>query len=261
MNRIHDAFAQAREHGGALIIYVTAGDPSLDDTVEIVLAAERGGADLIELGIPYIAPTADGPTIQAACQRALSAGATVGGVLDVARRIRERSDIPLITMTCYNPILVYGLQRYAADAKAAGIDGVLVSDLPPDEAEAWLEAARQHDLGTVFLVAPGNTDRQLRAAIAVTTGFVYIISRPGTTGVRADLYAGLRDLVTRVKRMVEVPAAVGFGLSTGEQVAEVLATADGAVVGSAVVNVIAEGNADGKLPERVEAKVRELRGG
>lgn len=261
MNRIHDAFAQAREHGGALIIYVTAGDPSLDDTVDIVLAAERGGADLIELGIPYIAPTADGPTIQAACRRALSAGATVGGVLDAARRIRERSDIPLITMTCYNPILVYGLQRYAADAKAAGIDGVLVSDLPPDEAEAWLEAAQQHDLGTVFLIAPGNTDQQLRAAIAVTSGFVYIISRPGTTGARADLYAGLRDLVTRVKSMAEVPAAVGFGLSTGEQVAEVLAMADGAVVGSAVVNVIAEGNADGGLSERVEAKVRELRGG
>lgn len=261
MKRIHEAFANARDHGGALIIYVTAGDPSLEDTVEIVLAAERGGADLIELGIPYIAPTADGPTIQAACQRALSAGTTVGGVLDVARRIRERSQIPLVTMTCYNPILVYGLQRYARDAKAAGIDGVLVSDLPPDEAGAWLEAAQQHDLDTVFLVAPGNTDPQLHAAIDVTTGFVYIISRPGTTGARADIYAGLRDLVARVKAITDVPAAVGFGLSTGEQVAEVLQMADGAVVGSAVVNVIAEGNADGRLPERVEAKVRQLRGG
>ncbi len=261
MKRIHEAFGQSKHHGGALIIYVTAGDPTLDDTVDIVLAAERGGADLVELGIPYIAPTADGPTIQAACRRALSAGATVSGVLDAARRIRERSEIPLVTMTCYNPILVYGLHRYARDARTAGINGVLVSDLPPDEAGAWLDAAAQHDLGTVFLVAPGNTDRQLRAAIAVTTGFVYIISRPGTTGARADIYQGLRDLVKRVKRMAEVPAAVGFGLSTGEQVAEVLAMADGAVVGSAVVNVIAEGNADGRLPERVEAKVRELRGG
>jgi len=260
MKRMHEAFQRSKQHGGALIIYVTAGDPTLDDTVQIVLAAERGGADLVELGVPYIAPTADGPTIQAACRRALSAGATVGGVLDAARRIRERSEIPLVTMTCYNPILVYGLQRYASDAKATGIDGVLVSDLPPDEAEAWLEAAAQHDLGTVFLVAPGNTDRQLRAAIDVTTGFVYIISRPGTTGARADIYEGLRDLVERVKGMAQVPAAVGFGLSTGEQVAEVLAMADGAVVGSAVVNVIAAGNADGALPERVEAKVRELRG-
>ncbi len=260
MKRIHEAFGRSKQHGGALIIYVTAGDPTLDDTVEIVLAAERGGADLVELGIPYIAPTADGPTIQAACQRALSAGATVGGVLDAARGIRDRSEIPLVTMTCYNPILVYGLQRYARDAKAAGIDGVLVSDLPPDEAGAWLEAAAQHHLGTVFLVAPGNTDRQLRQAIDVTTGFVYIISRPGTTGARADIYQGLRALVERVRGMAQVPAAVGFGLSTGEQVADVLAMADGAVVGSAVVNVIAGGNADGKLPERVETKVRELRG-
>lgn len=260
MKRIHDAFETARDRGGALIIYVTAGDPSLEDTIEIVLAAERGGADLIELGIPYIAPTADGPTIQAACQRALSAGTTVAGVLEAARRVRERSAIPLVTMTCYNPILVYGLERYARDAKAAGIDGVLVSDLPPDEAGAWLEAATRHDLGTVFLVAPGNTDQQLRAAIEVTTGFVYIISRPGTTGARADIYAGLRALVERVKSISDVPAAVGFGLSTSEQVAEVLAMADGAVVGSAVVSVIAQGNADGKLAERVEAKVRELRG-
>ena len=172
MKRIHEAFRQSTQHGGALIIYVTAGDPTLDDTVDIVLAAERGGADLVELGVPYIAPTADGPTIQAACQRALSAGATVGGVLAAARRIRERSEIPLVTMTCYNPILVYGLQRYARDAKAAGIDGVLVSDLPPEEAAPWLEAAAQHDLGTVFLVAPGHTARQHREALEVATRVV-----------------------------------------------------------------------------------------
>jgi len=261
MKRIHDAFETAQAHGGALIIYVTAGDPSLDDTVEIVLAAERGGADLVELGIPYIAPTADGPTIQAACQRALSAGTTVTGVLGAARRIRERSAIPLVTMTCYNPILVYGLERYARDAQAAGIDGVLVSDLPPDEAGPWLGAAADNSLGTVFLVAPGNTDRQLREAIEVTTGFVYIISRPGITGARADIYEGLRALVERVKGMSRVPTAVGFGLSTGAQVTEVLDMADGAVVGSAVVNIIAEGNEDGKLSERVETTVRELRGG
>lgn len=256
MNRIHDAFNNAPEPG-ALIIYITAGDPSMDATVDIALAAERGGADLIELGIPYIAPTADGPTIQAACKRALDAGSTTAKVLDAARRIREQSQIALVTMTCFNPIIAYGIEDFARDAKASGIDGVLVSDLPPAEAEEWCEAAAQNELGTVFLVAPGNTDRQIRDALDITTGFSYIISRPGTTGARQDIYEGLRALVKRVKSMAQVPAAVGFGLSTGEQVAEVLETADGAVVGSAVVNVIAEGGDD--VAERVEAKVRELR--
>ncbi len=258
MNRIHEAFDAAPEPG-ALIIYLTAGDPSFDGTVEFALAAERGGADLIELGIAFIAPTADGPTIQAACKRALDAGSTTAGVLDAARRIRERSSIPLVTMTCINPLIAYGLERFARDAKASGIDGVLVSDLPPSEAAEWCDIAARHELGTVFLVAPGNTDAQLRDAIALTTGFVYIISRPGTTGARADIYEGLRALIERVESMATAPAAVGFGLSTGEQVAEVLEAADGAVVGSEVVSVIAEGGDD--LPARVEAKVRELRGG
>lgn len=258
MKRIHEAFADAPDPG-ALIIYLTAGDPSMDATVEIALAAERGGADLIELGIPYIAPTADGPTIQAACKRALDAGSTTRRVLDTARRIRERSKIALVTMTCFNPVLVYGLDRFARDARAAGIDGVLISDLPPAEAGEWSEAAARHDLGTVFLIAPDNTDAQIRHALDATTGFAYIISRPGTTGARADIYEGLRALVERVKGMATVPAAVGFGLSTGEQVAEVLEMADGAVVGSAVVEVIAEHGADAAGP--VEAKVRELRGG
>jgi tryptophan synthase alpha chain len=258
MKRIQEAFANAPDPG-ALIIYITAGDPTMDATVEVALAAERGGADLIELGIPYIAPTADGPTIQAACKRALDAGSTTLRVLETARRIREQSEIALVTMTCFNPVLVYGLDRFARDAKAAGIDGVLISDLPPAEADEWCEAAARQDLGTVFLVAPDNTDAQISDALDVTTGFAYIISRPGTTGARANIYEGLRALVERVKSMAEVPAAVGFGLSTGEQVAKVLEMADGAVVGSAVVDVIAEHGADAAAP--VEAKVRELRGG
>ncbi|MEA3402902.1 MAG: tryptophan synthase subunit alpha [Armatimonadota bacterium] len=261
MERIHRAFERANsERGGALIIYVTAGDPSLEETAEIVLAAERGGADIIELGIPFAAPTADGPTIQAACKRALAADTTPPGVLETAGTIREQSDIPLVLMTCYNPVLAYGIEEFARDAVAAGVDGALISDLPPAEAGPWVEAARTSELGTVLLVAPGNSDRQIDEAVAITTGFVYVISRPGVTGAREDIYEGLRELVNRVKARSDVPVAVGFGLSTGEQVAEVLETADGAVVGSAVVNIIAEGNEDGTLPERVEEKVRELRG-
>jgi tryptophan synthase alpha chain len=204
MQRIHEAFADAPDPG-ALIIYLTAGDPSLDATVELALAAERGGADLIELGIAYIAPTADGPTIQAACKRALDAGSTTAGVLDAARRIREQSQIPLVTMTCVNPIIAYGLDDFARDARAAGIDGVLVSDLPPAEATEWCEAAARHDLGTVFLIAPDNTDAQIRDALDLTTGFAYIISRPGTTGARADIYEGLRPLIERVEMMASGP--------------------------------------------------------
>jgi tryptophan synthase alpha chain len=258
MERIHQAFENAPDPG-ALIIYLTAGDPTMDATVKFALAAEEGGADLIELGIPYIAPTADGPTIQAACKRALDAGSTTARVLETAHDIRRQSQIPLVTMTCFNPIIAYGLDSFARDARDAGLDGVLVSDLPPNEAEQWCETAARYDLGTVFLIAPGNTDTQIRGALDATTGFAYVISRPGTTGAREDIYEGLSALVGRVKSMADVPAAVGFGLSTGEQVAEVLEVADGAVVGSAVVDVIARHGAD--AAEHVEAKVRELRGG
>lgn len=258
MERIHQAFEHANAGGpGALIIYVTAGDPSPESTEEIVLAAERGGADIIELGIPFAAPTADGPTIQAACKRALDAGTTPRMVLQAAARIRERSEIPLVLMTCFNPILAYGMQDFAGDAVAAGVDGVLVSDLPAREAEEWTRIASEAGLGTVQLVAPGNTDEHIRRAIEATTGFVYVISRPGVTGAREDIYEGLQALVERVKQRAEVPVAVGFGLSTARQVSEVFEIADGAVVGSAVVNVIAQGGED--LPHRVEAKVRELR--
>ena len=259
MQRIHDAFARTRDCGGALIIYITAGDPSLDDTVELALASERGGADIIELGIPYSSPVADGPVIQEACRRALEGGATVRGVLAAAAQIRERSETPLVLMTAFNPVLIFGLERFAAAASEAGVDGVLISDLPPSEAGAWSQAAAEHDLGTVLLVAPDNTDEQMRDALAMTTGFCYVVSRPGTTGARADLYEGLRELVVRTGGMASVPVAVGFGLSDADQVREVLAMADGAIVGSAIVRIIAEGNADGGLVARVQEAVAALR--
>jgi tryptophan synthase alpha chain len=259
MQRIHDAFARTRDCGGALIIYITAGDPSLDDTVELALAAERGGGDIIELGIPYSSPVADGPVIQEACRRALEGGATVRGVLAAAAQIRERSEAPLVLMTAFNPVLIFGLEKFAAAASEAGVDGVLISDLPPSEAGAWSQAAAEHDLGTVLLVAPDNTDEQMRDALAMTTGFCYVVSRPGTTGARADLYEGLRELVARANELASVPVAVGFGLSDADQVREVLAMADGAIVGSAIVRIIAEGNADGGLVARVQEAVAALR--
>ncbi len=259
MQRIHDAFAKSGNN--ALIIYITAGDPTLADTVELALAAERGGANLIEIGVPYSNPLADGPVIQAACKRALAGGATVRGVLDTVARIRERSAVPLVLMTCFNPIFRFGLEKFAEAAAAAGADGVLVSDLPPYEGQQWAQAAAAVGLGTVMLVAPDNTDEQIADALAMTTGFCYVISRPGTTGTRDELWQGLSELVRRVRARASVPVAVGFGISTPRQVAQVLELADGAVVGSAIMQVIAAGNADGALPARVEQAVAALRAG
>jgi len=260
LQRIHEAFRRSREQGGALIIYLTAGDPCLDDTVELALAAERGGADLVELGIPYVAPIADGPTIQAACRRALAAGTTVRGVLEAVGRIRDRSEVPIVLMTCYNPILQFGPQEFAQAAASQGVDGVLTSDLPPAASGELCEAAARHGLGTVMLVAPGNTDEQIEQVLARTTGFCYAISRPGVTGARDELPADLAEFVGRVKARARVPVAVGFGISDARQVRAVLEIAEGAVVGSAIVNVIAGGNEDGRLAERVEGAVRALRG-
>jgi len=259
MKRIHEAFAQGQERGGALIIYVTAGDPSLELTKELVLAAQRGGADLAELGIPYSDPLADGPTIQAAGQRALAAGTTVSGVLECAGHVRDSSDIPLVVMTCYNPILQFGPEEFAQAAAEQGVDGVLVSDLPPADSDVWCEAAADSGLGTVFLVAPTNDDNYVEEALARTTGFCYVISRPGVTGARDDLPPGLGEFVAHVKARTELPVAVGFGISKAEHVTEVLSVADGAVVGSGIVDVIAGGNEDGMLPQRVEQAVCVLR--
>jgi tryptophan synthase alpha chain len=248
MKRIREAFERTREDGGALIIYLTAGDPSLALTEELALAAERGGADLVELGIPYSDPLADGPTIQAASQRALTGGTTVAGVLECAARVRSASGIPLVIMTCYNPILQFGTGDFARAAAEQG------------ESDDWCQAAAKHGLGTVFLVAPTNDDEYLDQALARTTGFCYAISRPGVTGARDDLPADLAGFVGRVKARAQVPVAVGFGISNAEQVQAVLQVADGAVVGSAIVDLIAEGNEDGRLPDRVERAVRALRG-
>ncbi len=259
MTRIHEAFEAAKERGGALIIYLTAGDPSLALTEELTLAAERGGADLVELGIPYSDPLADGPTIQAASQRALANGATVAGVLECAAQVRSASDLPLVIMTCYNPILQFGTEEFARAAAEQGVDGVLVSDLPPAESHEWCRAAAEHGLGTVFLVAPTNHDEFIDQALARTTGFCYAISRPGVTGARQDLPTDLADFIGRVQARAQVPVAVGFGISNAEQVRAVLEVADGAVVGSAIVNLIAGGDEDGALADRVESAVRALR--
>lgn len=241
MQRIEDAFSRAKsESRGALVVYVCAGDPSLDVTRDVVLSVAAAGADIVELGIPYTDPVADGPTIQAAARRSLEGGTRVAGVLECAAQIRAQSDVPLVVMSSISPTFRFGLERFAGEAKAAGIDGVLFSDLPLEESGPWQAAAATSGLGTVFLVAPSTPQERMARISEATTGFVYAVARAGTTGARADLPEDLPYMLGRMREVTDKPIAVGFGISTPEQVRRVCAIADGAIVGSAVVRVIAE---------------------
>ena len=251
MGRIGARFARRKAEGKtAFVAFLTAGDPSLDRTVEAAIALDAAGADVLELGVPFSDPLADGPVIQRSSERALARGVTLGKVLAAVRRIRERSDLPLLLFSYYNPLLRYGLERLAPEAKAAGVDGVLVTDLPPEEAGEWIAAARAADLDTVFLASPTSPAERLRLVAEASRGFVYAISRTGVTGERQALSGEARPLVERLRSLTDVPVALGFGLSTPEQVREAAAVADGVVVGSALVRFLEE-HPEGDLGARV----------
>jgi len=241
----------------ALIAYVTAGDPSPERTPRIVAALERGGADLIELGVPFSDPIADGPGIQAGAERALKAGTTLRKVLEMARAIRETSRIPLLLFTYLNPAMRYGFEKLGRDAKAAGIDGCLLTDLSVEEAAPYVESMRAAGLDTVFLAAPTSTPERLKLVAQYSTGFVYLVSRTGVTGERAALSDALRPLVESMRAATTLPLAAGFGISTPEQAGAVARITDGVVVGSALVRMIGESASDAQI----EAFARELRTG
>jgi tryptophan synthase alpha chain len=204
------------------------------------MALEEAGADVFELGVPFSDPLADGPVIQRSSERALARGVTLGDVLDVVRRIRERSELPLLLFSYFNPLLQRGLERLAREAAEAGVDGVLVTDLPPEEAGEWIQAARGADLDTVFLASPTSPAERLRRVAEASRGFVYAISRTGVTGERHSLSTEAAPLVERLHGLTDVPVALGFGLSTPEHVAEAGKVADGVVVGSALVRFLEE---------------------
>lgn len=246
--RIQSLFERVKkERRAAFIAYITAGDPSPERTPEIVAALERGGVDLIELGVPFSEPIADGPVIQRGADRALRAGTNVKKVLGIARKIREHSEIPILLFTYLNPVLRYGLERLAADAKAAGIDGCLLTDLSVEEAETYVGAMRAAGLDTVFLAAPTSTDRRLELVAKYSTGFVYLVSRTGVTGERASLSDALAPLIQRTRAVTSLPLAAGFGISTPEQAGIVAKMADGVVVGSAIVRLIEKNVSDSEL--------------
>jgi tryptophan synthase alpha chain len=222
------------------VAFLTAGDPSPERTVSAALELDRAGVDVLELGVPFSDPLADGPVIQRASERALRRGVTLATVLDVVRRIRERSELPLLLFSYLNPLLRPGLARLARDAREAGVDGVLVTDLPPEEAGEWLAAARGEGLDTVFLAAPTSPDERLRRVAEASRGFVYAVSRTGVTGEQGALSSDAGPLLARLRALTRQPVALGFGISTPQQVAAAAAVADAVVVGSALVRFLEE---------------------
>jgi tryptophan synthase alpha chain len=252
-------FENLRRDGRAgLVAYLTAGDPTPARTAPLVAALERGGADIIELGVPFSDPIADGPVIQRAADRALKAGTTLARVLEIASEIRQRSEIPLVLFTYLNPVLRYGFEKLAADAATAGIDGCLLTDLSVEEADQYVSVMRGKGLDTVFLAAPTSSERRLKLVARYSTGFVYLVSRTGVTGEQTSVSSSVAPLVQALRTITDLPMAVGFGVSSAAQVREICSCADAAVVGSAVVRVIEQCGDDRKLEQRLEQFTREL---
>ncbi len=260
-SRIDSRFRELKDRRAkGLVVYFTAGDPTLDATGELLLAVDRGGADVIELGVPFSDPLADGPIIQRASERALRSGTTLRRILERFPRWREAVGAPIILFSYYNPILQFGLDEFAREAAQAGVDGALVVDLSPEEAEPYVEAMRAHSLDTVFLGSPTSPDERLGRAAKLSSGFFYLISRTGVTGERQELAASIQPLVERARSFTTLPLAVGFGISNPRQVREVRNVADAAVVGSAVVHAIEEHYSKGGAAA-IERFVRRLKEG
>ncbi|MFZ0589068.1 MAG: tryptophan synthase subunit alpha [Bryobacteraceae bacterium] len=248
------------ERRKAFIAYLAAGDPQPKATVPLVFALERGGADLIELGVPFSDPIADGPVIQRASERARRAGTTLAGILDMVREIRTKSEIPILLFSYLNPVMHYGFDALARDAAGAGVDGVLLTDLSVEEAEEPVARLREHSLDTVFLAAPTSSERRLELVGKHSSGFVYLVSRTGVTGEQASLSEHAIPLIQRMRRHSRLPLAVGFGISKPEHVSEVARFADGVVVGSAIVKTIEANIASPDLNNAVETFTRHMSG-
>ncbi len=260
MSKVKDRLQQVLAGGGkGLIVYVTAGDPDLDTTVELAVAMAGAGADIIELGIPFSDPVADGPVIQAASQRALAGGTTVRGVIRAMEQISRRTSVPLVLMTYYNPVYQYGLRRFAQDTAAAGGSGLIIPDLPPEESGAMLRAADAEGVDLIPLVTPNTPDRRLAIIAARARGFIYCVSVTGVTGERENITTDLSAMTAAVRRHTALPVAVGFGISGPTQAAWVARYCDAVVVGSALVGIIAARAGKPGLVEAVCRRVRELK--
>lgn len=259
MGRLQDSFEVLDRDGKkGFIPFITAGDPDLNTTLELILELDRAGATAIELGIPFSDPMADGPVIQRASERALKHNFGLTEVLDLVAKARLKTNVPIILFTYFNPLLQFGLDRLPMLAKQAGVDGVLVTDLTPEEGESFAEDLRAHDLDMIFLVAPTSTDERLRLVAQRATGFIYAISRAGVTGARSTVSEEAEKLVRRVHCFSSLPVAVGFGISTAQQVRDVQKYADAVVVGSAIVAEIERVASEGNVAKHIAAFARSL---
>ena len=259
MSRIPETFARLKnEARRGFIPFITAGDPDLETTYELLIELARAGASLIELGVPFSDPVADGPVIQRASERALRHGFGLAEILELVARVREKTYVPLVFFSYFNPLLQFGLERLSLEAARAGIDGFLVTDLVPEESEEFSATLRAHDLDMIFLVAPTSTDERLKMVAERATGFIYAVSRAGVTGARDEMTRDAEALVARVRRFSNLPVAVGFGISTASQVKDVWRYADAAVVGSALVAEIERHAGDSDLTSRIGEFARAL---
>ena len=256
MNRISQLFTTLKKQKSkALVTFITAGDPDLPTTESMIHLLEEAGADIIELGMPFSDPMADGPTIQLSSERALAAGTTLEGILAAVRSVRATSSIPLILMGYLNPIHAYGYERFCRDASEAGVDGVLLVDMPPEEAKPFLACAKAHGLNVIFLLTPTSDDGRIATVAELGRGFIYCVTVTGVTGARQEVSTSLGDELARVRRKVKIPLVAGFGISTPEQAADVAVLADGVVVGSAIVKLFQQYSG-----QELEARVRSFVG-
>lgn len=259
MNRIDRTFSQLKSRKKkAFIAFMTAGDPNLKATEDLALAFEKAGVDILELGVPFSDPLADGPTIQASSQRALKKGVNLPGILRAVASIRKKSQMPICLMTYYNPVYHYGEAKFVKDAVAAGVDGVIIPDLPPEEGAELIRYARKAGLATVFFLAPTTEKKRMPAVARASSGFIYYVSLTGVTGARQKTATDYRARLLEAKKLTATPVCVGFGVSSKEQVKAAAKIADGVIVGSAIVNCIARNSGNKNLVNHVSQFVKEL---
>lgn len=259
MGRITEAFNQLRIDGRkGFIPFITAADPDLETTEQLVVVLAECGATVIELGVPFSDPMADGPVIQRASERALKNAPKLADILEIVRRVRKQTSTPIILFSYFNPLLQYGLEQLCRDAKRAGVDGVLVTDLTPEESSVFTEHLHANDLDMIFLVAPTSTDERLKLIAGKASGFIYAVSRAGVTGTQTSVSDEAEKLVSRVRKFSDLPVAVGFGISTSAQVADVQRYADAVVVGSAIVHELERNLGNENLPQLIGDFARKL---
>lgn len=262
MSRISKVFQRlSANNGKALIPYITAGDPSLELTKKLVFQLEKSGADIIELGVPFSDPMADGPTIQRASERALVNNVSLSDVLDLTSEIRMHTEIPIILFGYYNPFFTYGAEKFSRDAKEAGVDGVLIVDLPPEEVDELKVCVDKVGLDIIFLTAPTSNEERIKLITKKASGFIYYVSVTGVTGVRTSLDSHIEEYVAKVKKLTDLPVGVGFGISTPGQASKVAKWADAVIVGSAIVKIIEENLNSPDMVKKVGQFVRSLKKG